>query len=134
MTLTLESVLMREVDFTRKPPVLDTVDTFLAAVPWTKHRTVIIYLREHGGRRYVRLRTFNRHREKGCWYPSPRFYMVPIECAATLGKAIIAAAEGRRLGPEPDWYRDFEKQYAALRRAKPRASESAPAVEPDTEA
>ncbi len=98
--------------------MLDTVDTFLAAVPWTKRRTVIIYLREHGGRRYVRLRTFNRHREKGCWYPAPRFYTVPIDNAAALGKAIIAASEGRPFGPRPDWWADFEKQYREYRGCK----------------
>ena len=105
---------MKKADLSKKPEVLRTVDTFLAAVPWTKRRTVIIYLREHGGRRYVRLRTFNKHRTKGCWYPAPRFYTVPIERAAALGEAIIAASKGEPFGPQPEWWEEFEEQYKSL--------------------
>ena len=105
---------MKRADLSKKPEVLKTVDTFLSAIPWTKNRTVIIYLREHGGRRYVRMRTFNKHREKGCWYPAPRFYTVPLECAAELGEAIIAASEGEPFGIQPEWWEEFERQYREL--------------------
>ena len=105
---------MQGIDLSDKPAVLDTVDTFMAAVPWTKNRMVVIFLREHSGRRHVRLRTFNRHQTKGCWYPAPRFYTIPIEKAENLDRAIIAASKGRPFGWEPEWWRDFEKQYAAL--------------------
>ena len=71
-------------------------DTFMAAVPWTKNRMVVVFRRERNGREYVRCRTFNRHQVKKIWYPSPRFYMVPVDCAEELGKAIIAAARARR--------------------------------------
>ncbi len=101
----------------------------MAAVPWTKRRMVLVFKREHGARTYIQVRTFNRHQVKGCWYPAPRFYTVPIECAATLGKAILAAAEGKRFGTEPDWYRDFEKQYKALPRGKASASNPGPLTE-----
>ena len=93
--------------------VLTTVDQFVAAVPWTLRRMVLVYLRHHGARTYVRLRTFNRHKKLGCWYPSPRYFVVPQECALNLVKAIEAAATGQRFGPAPDWYRVFEEQYAA---------------------
>ncbi len=89
------------------------VDEFRAAVPWTKNRMVIVYHRRHAGREYIRMRTFNRHQVKGCWYPAPRFYMVPIDHAEELGSAIIAAGRGRSPGPMPEWYADFEKQYKA---------------------
>ena len=89
------------------------VDTFMGAVPWTKNRMVIVYLREHAGRKYVKLRTFNRHRVKGMWYPTRRFYMVPIASARRLGETIMAAAAGEQRGPVPAWYFDFEKQYNA---------------------
>ena len=98
----------------RPTSVLTTVDQFVAAVPWTLRRMVLVYLRHHGARTYVRLRTFNRHKKLGCWYPSPRYFVIPQECARDLAKAIEAAASGQRFGSEPDWYRDFEKQYATL--------------------
>ncbi len=110
------------------------VDEFRAAIPWTKNRMVIIYHRSHGGRDYIRLRTFNRHQVKGCWYPAPRFYMVPIEHAEELGRAILSAAQGKPFGPMPEWFADFEKQYAALPRGKPSTSEPALSTEGDTEA
>ncbi len=71
-------------------------DTFIAAVPWTKNRMVVLFRRERNGREYVRCRTFNRHQIKKIWYPSPRFYMVPVDCAEELGNAIIAAARGEQ--------------------------------------
>lgn len=124
---------MRTFDLSKRPALLDTVDTFLAAVPWTKHRTVIVYLREHGERRYVRLRTFNKHRTKGCWYPAPRFYTVPIDRAEDLGRAIIEASRGRTFGVQPEWWADFEKQYEALPRngADRNGVESEPGVDPE---
>ena len=106
---------MIEIPTKREPSIFDTVDEFIGAVPWTRRRMVLVYLRHHGARTYVRLRTFNRHKKLGCWYPSPRYFVVPQECARGLAKAIEAAASGQRFGPEPDWYRDFEKQYAARR-------------------
>ncbi len=89
------------------------IDHFRAAVPWTKNRMVIVYHRRHAGREYIRMRTFNRHQVKGCWYPAPRFYMVPIDHAEELGNAIIAAGRDRSSGPMPEWVADFEKQYEA---------------------
>ncbi len=91
--------------------VLDTTDESVAAVPWGRWRWVLVYRRQHAGCEYIRLRTFNRHQVKGCWYPAPRFYMVPIEHAEELGSAIIAAGRGQSPGPMPEWYADFEKQY-----------------------
>ena len=72
--------------------------------------------RLHSGREYIRLRTFNRHQVKGCCYPAPRFYMVPIDHAEEVGQAIIAALKGKPFGQQPEWWADFEKQYKALPR------------------
>ena len=119
MYRTLHSVAMRTINLKRKPAFLKTLDTFLAAVPWTKHRTIIIYLREHGGRRYVRLRTFNKHRTKGMWYPAPRFYMVPIDRAEDLGRAIIEASQGRPFGPQPEWWADYQAEYREWKASQP---------------
>jgi len=71
-----------------------TEDTFIAAVPWGESRTVLVYRRTFGSREYVRLRTWNRHRDKGVWYPSPRNFIIPIQNAEALGRAIVDAAHG----------------------------------------
>ena len=122
-------VAMKKIDLSRPPAVLETVDTFLAAVPWSKGRTVVIYLREHGGRRYVRLRTFNKQRAEGYWYPTKRFYMVPIESAAALGKAIIAASKGRPFGDPPEWWAEWEKDYREWQACKAAEAEGTPDVD-----
>ena len=62
--------------------VVEKVDTFLGFVSLTDNRAVIVYLNEHGGRRYVKLSTFAKNRGKGYWYLTKQFYMMPIECAA----------------------------------------------------
>ena len=98
-------------------PVLDTTDELVAAVPWGRWRSVLVYRRQHAGRTWVRLRTFNKHRTKGCWYPSPRYFVVPLDCAAALAQAINAAARGENQGSAPDWYRLFETQYAGRKQA-----------------
>lgn len=103
------------------PSIFDTVDEFVAAVPWTKNRMVLVFLRHHGGRRYVRLRTFNRHKTKGCWYPSPRYFVIPEECAYALAEAIEAAAGGFAVESPPDWYHDFLKQYEQYRATSQKA-------------
>lgn len=90
--------------------VLGTQDTLMATVPWGNWRAVLVYERRHAGRTWLRLRTFNRHRTKGCWYPSPRFFVVPMEHAENLAAAIQDAACGESK-PEPDWYPDFVRQY-----------------------
>ena len=94
-------------------PVLDTTDELVAAVPWGRWRSVLVYRRQHAGRTWVRLRTFNKHRTKGCWYPSPRFFVVPQQSASDAAKAIEAAAGGKKKDSEPDWYGVFEAQYGA---------------------
>ncbi len=97
----------------RSVPVLETTDELIAAVPWGRWRPVLVYRREHAGRTWVRLRTFNKHRTKGHWYPSPRFFVVPQACAMDLAKAIEAAAIGGECHEIPSWVGEFERQYAA---------------------
>lgn len=109
---------MKKADLSKPPAMLETVDTFLGVVPWTKNRTVIVYLREHGRRRYIRIRTFNKHRTMGCWYPTKRVFIVPIDRAPALGKAIIAAGKGRTFGDMPTWWEGFEKQYREREKRK----------------
>ena len=42
-----------------------TLHTFIAEVPIDPTRSILVYLREHGGRRYVRWRVFHKHRKGG---------------------------------------------------------------------
>ena len=72
----------------------------LFAVPWGRWRSVIVYRRQHAGRISLRLRKFNKHRTRGCWYRPPRFFVVPMDCAAGLAEAIAVGASGKQLGPE----------------------------------
>ena len=81
---------------TRRSP-LETEDTFIAAVPWGEWRQVLVFRREHGGKSYVRLRTWNKHRTKHVWYPTERFFVVPLAGAKALADAISAAARGEAL-------------------------------------
>lgn len=90
--------------------VLGTQDTLMATVPWGNWRAVLVYERRHAGRTWLRLRTFNKHRKKGCWYPSPRFFVIPMEHAENLAAAIEAAALGN-IETEPEWHPEFQKQY-----------------------
>ena len=77
-------------------------DAFVAAVTWGESRTVLVHRRVHGHREYVRLRTWNRHRTKRLWYPSRRFFIVPIERANDLAVAILNAVVGTE-EEKPDW-------------------------------
>jgi hypothetical protein len=60
------------------------------------------------------MRVFNRHRQRDFWYPSPRSFHVNHTCAAELGRAIISAADGRPYGDPPEWWDEFEEQYARM--------------------
>jgi hypothetical protein len=81
---------------------LDTQDTFIRAVPWGDSRMVLVHRRVHGWREYVRFRTWNRHRQLSMWYPSRRFFIVPLENAMNLAIAVAEAVNGI-VSPKPDW-------------------------------
>ena len=91
--------------------ILGTVDEFVAAIAVSKNRQVLVFRRTHGGRSYIRLRTFNRHKTKDCWYPTSRCFVVPQECAEDLAGAVETGALGFAPEAPPEWYHDFEKQY-----------------------
>jgi hypothetical protein len=91
----------------RKPTEGDpryTIDTFIAEVPLDPNRAILVYMREHGGRRYIRWRVFHRHRKGRNWYPDKRrAFVVPVEGAASLGDAIAKATCGQPITPKPAW-------------------------------
>ena len=60
--------------------------------------------------------------------------MVPIECAAELGKPIISVSKGRPFGDQPEWWPEFTKQYANFkaRRAAEKADETPDVDRSDT--
>ncbi len=92
-----------------KVNILPTTDTFIAAVPWGANRAVLVFHRVHGGRKYVRLRTWNCHQVSGIWYPTDRFFVIPIEHASSLASAIDAAARCEPVELKPQWYKDREQ-------------------------
>jgi len=89
---------------TDKLNILETIDTFVTAVPWGggDWRCVLVHRWQHGGRTYIRLNTWNKHRTKLIWYPSKRFFVIPIENAKALADVLSAAATGQSY-EKPDW-------------------------------
>lgn len=87
--------------------ILKTVDEFIAAVPWDDWRKVLVYRRQHGGRTYVRIRTWNKHQYKGVWYPTRRYFVIPIDNAKALSEAILSAIDGPKR-PKPNWLKSYE--------------------------
>ena len=68
--------------------------------------------RLHGGRKYVRFRTWNKHRTKLVWYPSKRSFVIPIENADGLADALQAATKDWSRD-KPDWFVDWEETEEA---------------------
>ena len=97
-------------DLSTGPSILETVDEFIAAVTWDDHRTVTVHRRRHGGRTYVRLRTWNCHLVLGVWYPSPRYFVIPLEHAEELARAILSAARWEPQ-PKPNWLIEHELEF-----------------------
>ena len=91
----------------------DFKDELMGHVEWDRNRQVLVFARTVGDRRFVRMRVFNRHTRKGCYYPAPRAFQVSQECAGELGLAIARAAEGCKSTAPPEWWPEFEEQYPA---------------------
>ena len=91
--------------------MITPIDTFISEVPWAKSRSVLVHRRTWGCREYVRLRTWNRHREKHVWYPSTRSFIIPIGRAEDLAAAIHSAAQGEA-SDKPDWLLAWEREEA----------------------
>ena len=85
-----------------KGGVLDTIDEFVAAIPWGENRVVLVYRRQHGGRTFVRVRIWNQHRDRRVWYPTKRAFVIPIQNVEDFAAAIRSAAGGK-VGGKPDW-------------------------------
>jgi hypothetical protein len=101
-------------DKTKQPNPRRTVKTFIKDVAFG-HGTwcsVIVELSEHAGRKYIHLRRFNKHRTKLVWYPTQRFFTIPVENAPALAEALCCAAAGSE-GKKPDWLIEREKEEAA---------------------
>lgn len=101
------------------PSILDTVDEFIAAVPWGNRSVVLVHRRDHGGREYIRLRTWNRHKTENYWYPTKRGFVIQAARVEDLVEAIYSAAEGESLTAKPDWLvaREQAEDEALLRLA-----------------
>ena len=94
----------------RKPiKISQTVETFIDSIQWSDNRAVLVHRREPGGRTYVRFRTWNRHKEKGVWYPTRRGFIVPVGNAEPLAAALKAGADGVE-GSKPEWFLAWERE------------------------
>jgi hypothetical protein len=92
-----------------------TVDTFIAEVPIDPGRCILVYLRQHGGRQFVRWRVFHKHGKGGNWYPDKRrWFVVPVRCSGALAGAIAAAGQGQVLTDKPAWLEAVDRHRAAL--------------------
>ena len=89
--------------------IFETVDTFINSVQWSDDRAVLVHRREHGGRTYVRFRTWNRHKTKNVWYPTKRGFIVPVNKAEPLAEALRAGADGVE-GSKPGWFLAWERE------------------------
>ena len=92
---------------TKPMKISQTVDMFIDSIQWSDNRAVLVHRREHGGRTYVRFRTWNRHKTKGVWYPSKRSFVVPVGNAEPLADALRLGADGVE-GAKPDWFLAWE--------------------------
>ncbi len=96
----------------KKPQtIFQSSDTFIDSIQWSDNRAVLVHRREHGGRTYVRFRTWNRHKTKGVWYPSKRSFVVPVGNAEPLAEALRLGADGVE-GAKPVWLLDWEQEEA----------------------
>lgn len=91
-----------------------TVDTFIAEVPIEASRSILVYLRRHGGREYVRWRVFHKHAKGGNWYPDRRrAFVIPLAIAKALGDAMAAAGTGRAATAKPAWLEQIDHYRAS---------------------
>ena len=89
-----------------KPSPLETIDEYISAIQTGENRYIVVYKRQHGGREYLRWRTWHKHRTKGVWYPDKRRGgVLPLDAAEALGAAFAAAPAGKAITPPPDWLR-----------------------------
>ena len=80
-----------------------TVDRFIGEVSIDTNRCILVYLREHGGRQFVRWRVFHKH-IKGPWYPDRRrAFVIPAAIADALARVISAAPDGQAVSTQPAW-------------------------------
>lgn len=82
-----------------KPNPLKTIDIEVARIRVDGNRKIVVHVRQHAGKTYIRFRYWHRHRINGFWYPDshrwgPRAFILPRGRAAALGRALIEAADG----------------------------------------
>ena len=85
---------------------------------WGQWVAIMVHVGQHQGHEYVRMRRWNRHRKKDRWYPTRRYFAIPVDHAEGLADVLRAAAHGEPLGNEPDWLDEFREEYAAYTSAK----------------
>ena len=104
-------------------------DELMGHVEWGDNRQVLVFRRDYAGNSYIRVRVFNKHRQRSCFYPSPRAFQVGLESAFELGQIIARAAQCRESNPPPEWWAEFQEQYERKGKLKRRSSMPANGIE-----
>ncbi|UCC31058.1 MAG: hypothetical protein JSU86_02040 [Phycisphaerales bacterium] len=113
---------MTETDANRQD-VPDPGGEFVTCVPWGRWVAILVHRARHQGHKYVRIRRWNKHRKKLCWYPTTRGFTLPAEHCEDLARALVTAAGGTPPTNPPTWLREFHEAYAegvASGKLKPR--------------
>ena len=93
-----------------------TQDEFITAIPWGGWVCVLVHRRRHNGKNYIRFRRWNKHRTKGCWYPTTRFFVIPEWIGGEFIEALEMVDAGA-VSKKPEWLLAWEDgEDLALRR------------------
>ena len=114
--------VLKEEGFTesRYDERFETGEKFLGVVPLSSHKVILVYRRKHLSRRYVRMRVWSLHKEKLVWYPTRRYFVVPLIAVELLGQLIYHGADMQPV-TKPDWLKAHEtaNEPRRLQRTRP---------------
>ena len=88
-------------------------ERFITSIPWSDSRAIVVKLRDFEGGTFLQLRTWNRHRKSGDWYPSRRQVQMPLAIADGLVEGVQQAMMDDR-SEKPTWLSEAEDRYDKL--------------------
>src|SRR4051794_20646818 len=94
-----------------------TDDRFVGEIVLHPDKVILVFLRKHGGREFVRWRIFHRHRLSRRWYADKRrHFCIPVAAARALARAIAAGPHGKPITDKPGWVVEMDEHYEHRRR------------------